>query len=134
MAQYFVLWPYIKIKYSCRHGSFSETRSTTNSPEWDYNEHIDEANIENLFTDDMPDIQLLFEDDVRQLQDEIQLLRSSNNNETESSRRGQMDVECQPQSFLTCFSCAKKYKFKSGHDIKKGQHLVYGRYMRKWET
>ncbi|XP_076105492.1 uncharacterized protein LOC143073667 [Mytilus galloprovincialis] len=29
----------------------------------------------------------------------------------------------------TCFSCAKKCKLESGHDIKKGMHLVHGRYL-----
>lgn len=29
----------------------------------------------------------------------------------------------------TCFSCAKKCKLKSGHDIKLGMHLLHGRYL-----
>lgn len=38
------------------------------------------------------------------------------------------NTPCHSVGEQTCFSCAKKCILKSGHDIVKGMHLVYGRY------
>lgn len=89
-------------------------------------EHDEEETFAHIFTQDMPNINLVFGDDIKQIQEDIQLVIKSNENDTEIN----VTTESQPsEGSPTCFSCAKKCKFKSGHDIKKGTHLVYGHYL-----